>query len=83
MVFGTYKLSEMAFAIASSVVPERPANGGQGQEPEADVSGVIEYEGKIVGFPSVLQVCVMSRINSNLTERYGILNSLMLRKINI
>lgn len=47
MVFGTYKVSEMAFATASSVVPERPANGEQGQEAEADVPGVVECKRKM------------------------------------
>lgn len=47
MVFGTCKLSEMAFATAGSVVHEGPADGEQGQESEANVLGVVECQGKM------------------------------------
>jgi len=47
MVFCTCKLSEMAFAAASSVVPDRAAEGEHGRELEANVLGVAECQGKM------------------------------------
>lgn len=41
VIFGTCKLSEMALATASSVVPEWAADGEQGQELEVNILGVV------------------------------------------